>query len=180
VQRVNSDAIVVYVDNDPAVLAHGRALLEEHEQTHLTSADIFVPEDVLADELVRRQIDFTEPVALLHAGTLPYYLGDDGPQLMRRHVDALPSGSALVISHFFDPETDDLSPLARKMEDVFVHSPMGSGRFRTSTQIEALFGDLELIEPGVELCDLWWPDGPKLRPLNEVERCIAGGIGLKR
>ncbi len=71
------------------------------------------------------------------------------------------------------------------MEDLFLHSPMGSGRFRTDDQIRAFLPGLELIPPGpgragdLELCDLWWPDGPNLRPLNPVERCIAAAVGRK-
>ncbi|WP_245900431.1 SAM-dependent methyltransferase [Prauserella shujinwangii] len=179
VQRLNDEATVVYVDNDPVVLAHGRALLEENERTHLVDADIFVPEDVLGHEGVRKHIDFDRPVALLHVGTWHHYLDDDAPDLMRRYIEAFAPGSAVVLSHFFDPETAELSPLARRMEELFIHSPMGSGRFRTRAQIEALFGDLRMIEPGVALCDLWWPDGPKIRPLNQVEQCIAGGVGVK-
>ena len=80
---------------------------------------------------------------------------------------------------------DELSPLARRMEQVFLHSPMRSGIFRTRAQIEAFLPGLEIVPPGpgrpgeLELCDLWWPDGPKLRPLNQVERCIAAAIGRK-
>jgi hypothetical protein len=65
------------------------------------------------------------------------------------------------------------------MEDRFVHSPMGSGRFRTREQIQALFGGLQMVEPGLVLCDDWWPDGPRLTPLSDVRRCIVGGVGRK-
>src|SRR5882724_6787099 len=75
VQRINPDATVVYVDNDPVVAAHGRALLEENERTHLVSADIFQPAEVLGDETVRAQIDFTRPLAFLQLGTLHHYNG---------------------------------------------------------------------------------------------------------
>ena len=179
VQRVSPEARVVYVDNDPVVLAHGRALLEENEQTHLVAADIFDPQEVLGNELVHRELDFTRPIALFQVGTLHHYLGDDAAEVMRAYVDALPSGSYVSIAHFFDPETDELSGLARQMEDKFVHSPMGSGRFRTRAEIEAMFPGLEMVEPGLVLCDDWWPDGPRMQPLNPVRRCIVGGVGRK-
>jgi hypothetical protein len=56
---------------------------------------------------------------------------------------------------------------------------MGSGLFRTYPDIRAMFGDLELVEPGLVLCDEWWPDGPRVKPLSQIEECIAGGIGHK-
>ncbi len=76
VQRIQPDARVVYVDNDPIVLAHGRALLEENDQTHLISADIFKPEQVINNEVVRKYLDFSEPMALYQCGTLHHYSGE--------------------------------------------------------------------------------------------------------
>ncbi|NKY84424.1 SAM-dependent methyltransferase [Nocardia veterana] len=180
VQRIRPESRVVYVDNDPMVLAHARALLEENPRTSIVSGDIFRPHEILTNPTVRAELDFTRPVALFQIGTLHHYLGDDGPALMRTYIDALPSGSYLAIAHFYDPEEPGLSELARKMEDKFVHSPMGSGRFRTRAQIQAMFGDLEMVEPGLVLCDDWWPDGPRLTPLSDVRRCIVAGIGRKR
>ncbi len=180
VQRVDPDSRVVYVDNDPVVLAHGRALLEENENTHFVSADIFKPKEILENEIVRKHIDFTEPLAFFQLGTLHHYEGpnEEPAQIMREYIDALPSGSYVAISHFLDPENEH-SSIARKMEDVFRHSPMGSGTFRTKAEIEALFDGLEMIDPGVTLCADWWQDGPRLKPLNQVQYCIAGGVGRK-
>jgi hypothetical protein len=179
-QRIQPDARVVYVDNDPVVLAHGRALLEENDQTHFTAADIFKPREVLDDGIVRRYLDFSEPIALFQIGTLHHYDGKPSPSdIMREYIEALPSGSYVAISHFFDPETEEHSELARKMEETFLHSPMGSGVFRTRTQIERMFSGLELVEPGLTLCADWWPDGPRIKPLAPVSYCIAGAVGRK-
>jgi hypothetical protein len=184
-QRIDPEARVVYVDNDPVVIAHGQALLTDNDFTHFVSADIFQPNDVLNSEMVQRHLDFSRPVALLHVGTLHHYTKDNGGELMKEYIDALPSGSFVAISHFFDPETPELSPLARKMEEVFIHSPMGSGMFRTRDEIMAFLPGLEIVSPGpakpgdLELSDLWWPDGPKLRPLSQVEQCSAAVVGRK-
>lgn len=180
VQRINPDTTVVYVDNDPVVLAHGRALLEENDLTHLVSADIFEPGALLADQAVREHLDFTRPLVFLQAGTLHHYVGDrDGPaRIMREYVDALPSGSYVVVSHFLDPQ-DEHSAVARRMEEMFLHSPMGSGTFRTHKELLELFDGLDLVEPGLVRCADWWPDGPRLKPLNQVQHCIAGGVGRK-
>ncbi len=179
-QRVQPDARVVYVDNDPVVLAHGRALLEENDQTHFTAADIFRPREILEDEVVRKHLDFDEPIALLHVGTLHHYDGERSPaDIMAEFTEALPSGSYVALAHFFDPEQGEYSELARRMEEIFVHSPMGSGAFRTRAEIEGMLPGLELVEPGLVECAKWWPDGPQIKPLDQVSYCIAGAVGRK-
>ncbi|MEU4322327.1 SAM-dependent methyltransferase [Nocardia fluminea] len=179
VQRVNPQSKVVYVDNDPSVLVHAQALLASNSRTRIAEADIFRPLEVLGNDTVRRELDFTRPLALFHIGTLHHYLGDDGPALMQTYIDALPSGSFVAIAHFHDPETAEHSELARKMEEKFIHSPMGSGRFRTRDEIQAMFGTLDMVEPGLVRCDDWWSDGPHLTPLSDVRNCIIGGVGRK-
>ncbi|HEY0640277.1 MAG TPA: SAM-dependent methyltransferase [Pseudonocardiaceae bacterium] len=179
-QRLSPESRVVYVDNDPVVLAHGRALLEENDRTHFSAADIFDPGQVLGDGVVRKYLDFSEPIALFQLGTLHHYDGARPPaDIMREYIDALPSGSYVAISHFFDPQTEEHSELARRMEDVFVHSPMGSGRFRTQDEILGMFNGLDLVPPGLTLCAEWWPDGPRLRPLDQVSHCIVGAVARK-
>lgn len=180
-QRIQPDTRVVYIDNDPVVLAHGRALLEENDQTHFSAADIFKPDQIINDEVVRKYLDFSEPIALFQLGTLHHYDGERSPQsIMAEYIDALPSGSYVAISHFFDPETTpELSELARKMEQVFLHSPMGTGVFRTRAEIEGMFPGLELVHPGLVRCADWWPDGPRIKPLDPVQHCIVGAVGRK-
>jgi len=179
VQRLVPEAKVLYIDNDPVVLAHGRALLEENENTLFVSADIFDPDEVLSKPEVRDFLDFSQPIAVMQAGTLHHYIGTEGAQIMQKYVDAVVPRSYTVIAHFFDPETPEHSQIARMMEEKFVHSPMGSGVFRTRKQLLELFPGQELVPPGLVLCDDWWPDGPRVKPLNQVEECIAGGVGRK-
>ena len=167
-QRVRPEAKVVYVDNDPEVVAHGRALLEENEHTFFCSADIFDPGSVLTDPVVTRNLDFDRPMALFQLGTLHHY-DETGRrscvEIMKEYIDALAPGSYVALGHFFDPE-DENTALARRMEDVFVHSPMGSGLFRTRAQLLAMLPGLELIEPGLSVAAEWWPDGPLLQELD--------------
>jgi SAM-dependent methyltransferase len=185
VQRTNDEARVVYVDNDPVVLAHGRALLESNDNVHMVNADIFVPSDVLENEVVRRAIDFTKPLVLLHVGTLHHLEGDSGPEVMRQYIDALAPGSYVVFSHFFDPQVPELSEIARRIENILVNGPMGAGRFRTRDEIMGMLDGLELIkpnalaDPGPAPCDDWWPDGPQLTPLSRAAQCIVGAVGRK-
>lgn len=179
-QRIEPDSRVVYVDNDPVVLAHGRALLEENDRTHFTAANIFEPAQILGDPVVRKYLDFSQPIAFFQMGTLHHYDGERSPaSIMEEYIDALPSGSYVGLSHFFDPEIAEYSELARKMEQVFLHSPMGSGKFRTRSEILSMFPGLELVEPGLVRCTEWWPDGPRVKPLDPVQRCIVGAVGRK-
>ncbi|WP_433800609.1 SAM-dependent methyltransferase [Actinomycetospora sp. CA-084318] len=178
-QRIAPDARVVYVDNDPSVVAHGRALLEENELTRFSPADLTQPEEVLADPIVRELIDFSQPLALLQLGTLHHYVGARPPaDIMQTYVDALPSGSYVALSHFYDPQ-DENSELARRMEEVFVHSPLGSGVFRTRDEILGMLPGLELVEPGFSLLVDWWPDGPRMQDLLPAQKCLAGAVGRK-
>ncbi|MEU4800879.1 SAM-dependent methyltransferase [Actinosynnema sp. NPDC023587] len=180
-QRIQPDARVVYVDNDPVVLAHGRALLEENDQTHFSAADIFNPRQILQDPVVRKHIDFSQPLALFQLGTLHHYTGTSPTptEIMAEYIEALPSGSFVAISHFMDPETEEHSAIARRMEETFLHSPMGSGRFATRSELLGFFDGLELVDPGLVICADWWPDGPRLRKLDAVSYCIAGAVARK-
>lgn len=181
-QRIRPDARVVYVDNDPTVVAHGRALLEENDRTVFVPADIFTPRDVLDDPTVRKHLDFAEPIALFQLGTLHHHAGSPTPQeVMAEYVDALPSGSYVALTHFLDPEDGgEVSGLARRMEGVFLRSPLGAGYFRTRPEIEAMFPPgLEMVPPGLVECAEWWPDGPHLRPLTVPQRAVVGGIARK-
>lgn len=185
VQRFNDEARVVYVDNDPVVLAHGRALLEDNFRVRMVDADIFKPSTVLENEFIRAHLDFSRPLVLLQVGTMHHVEGDHAPDIMREYIDALPSGSYVVFSHFLDPETPELSPIARKIEHILVNGPMGAGRFRTRAEILEMLDGIELIKPnaqaapGLAACDEWWPDGPRLTPLSDAARCIVGGVGKK-
>jgi len=179
-QRIQPDSRVVYIDNDPVVLAHGRALLEENDQTHFVSANIFNPAEVINNEVVRKHLDFSQPIALFQLGTIHHYDDERTPaSIMQEYIDVLPAGSYVAISHFLDPQTDEHSELARRMEDVFLHSPMGTGVFRTHEQITEMFCGLELIEPGLVRCADWWPDGPRIKALDPVSYCIAGAVARK-
>src|SRR5262249_14238926 len=155
--------------------------LVENDRTYFSAADIFKPAEVLNDEVVRRHLDFSEPIALYQLGTLHHHGDEPSPQsIMEEYVEALPSGSYVAVTHFFDPDTtSEWSELARKMKQTFLHSMMGSGWFRTRAEIEGMLPGLELIDPGLVPCVYWWPDGPRLKPLDPVQHCIVGAVGRK-
>lgn len=178
-QRVNPEAQVVYVDNDPAVAAHSRALLADNDRSHFLDADIFEPGRVLDDPLVRDKLDFSRPLALLQVGTLHHFdeaaQGRSAAEVVREYVAALPSGSFVVFSHFLDPE-DEHREHARRMQEL-LGAGVGSGFFRTRAELKAMLAGLELLEPGLVVNDEWWPDGPRLTPLPGAAHCVAAAIG---
>ncbi|QRP49838.1 SAM-dependent methyltransferase [Amycolatopsis sp. FDAARGOS 1241] len=185
VQRAHRDAHVVYVDNDPVVLAHGRALLAENDYTHMVDADIFQPAKVLENDTVREYIDFDQPLGLLHIATMHHFEGDGAIDVMRQYIDALAPGSFVALAHFYDPEVPELTAVAKRIEEILVSGPLGAGRFRTRAEIEAMLPGLELLPPnatsgpGLSVCDEWWPDGPRLVPLSDSAKCVAGVVGRK-
>lgn len=180
-QRVTPEARVVYVDNDPVVLAHGRALLEENENTLFLDADIFTPSIVLNSEVVRNNLDFSRPVALLQVGTLCHHsaeLGIPPVEVMREYIDALPRGSYVAFSHFLDPE-DEHTALAHQVQEILNDSMPDGGFFRTRAEILEMLDGLELVDPGLVINDNWWPDGPRITSLPAAGNCIAAAIGRK-
>jgi len=179
VQRHNPDARVVYVDNDPVVLAHGRALLEENAQTHFAAADIFRPREVLDNEVVRAHVDFEQPLALMQVATMHSYDGPDPERVMGEYVDALPSGSYVAFSQFFDPEDAEHHDLAKHVESAAREHGVDIGNFRTRAEIEPLLAGLDLLEPGLVFTTDWWPDGPRMEPRLPAYQLHVGAVGRK-
>lgn len=180
-QRVVPDATVVYVDNDPACLAFGRALLEGNDYTHFVGADLTHPQELLAHQSVTQQLDFDRPLAMLQCATLHHVPDEQKPhEIMSVYIDALPSGSYVLLTHFCDPEDNgELTATARGMEQRLLDAGLGSGFWRTRDEIQAFFGGLEMVHPGLVPLHEWWPDGPRLRELTPADQLILGGVGRK-
>ncbi|HWD04100.1 MAG TPA: SAM-dependent methyltransferase [Amycolatopsis sp.] len=177
VQRINDEATVVYTDNDPTVLAHGRALLLDNDRTHIVDADVFNSAEVLESPEVRNSIDFSQPVGLLHMADLHFYTGDPA-QLMAEYLEPLASGSYVVVSHLMDPE-DEYSHIARKFEAIYKASS-GEPIFRTRAEIERILPpEMELVPPGWVIPAEWWPDGPMLTPLSPGDHCVLASVARK-
>jgi hypothetical protein len=156
-QEAAPETRVVYVDNDPIVLAHARALMTSHPEgkTQYISADLRQPEKILADEGLTSTIDLSQPVALLMVAILMLLADDDDPWAKTRAVmDALPPGSYVAISHpgqEFDPVAmDGIRETARQGGVTIVP--------RTRGDVERFFTGWELIEPGVVPVMTWRPD----------------------
>ncbi|HEX8347220.1 MAG TPA: SAM-dependent methyltransferase, partial [Actinoplanes sp.] len=154
---------VVYVDNDPVVLVHARALMDRRG-TGLTAyidADLREPQRILADPLLSRSLDLDRPVGLLLIAVLMLIADEDDPAgAVRQLLDALPSGSYVAISHpgqDFDPEA---------MSRVVAAASQGGMTLvpRVRADVTKFFDGWDLVEPGVVAVDEWKPDGTGTAP----------------
>ena len=176
-QAVAPECRVVYVDNDPIVLAHARALLAgtPEGRTEYIDADLREPQKILDSSAVRGTLDLTKPVALMLVAILHFLTDDDDPaDVVATLLDALPPGSYLVASHV-TPEHDPegVGGLVRAYRQGGIPAQV-----RTAADFTALaFKGLELIDPGVVLVSEWrQPEGPRPLP-KEVN--WYGGVALK-
>ena len=172
-QAAAPDATVVYVDNDPMVLAHARALLTSTPEgsTHYIDADLLQPEALLAQ--AREHLDFTRPIALTFMGTLVHYPADDELYaLVRTYVDALPSGSFLALNDSTDTSQQIIDSAVAWNQNAAL--PI---HLRSPEQVETYFEGLELLEPGVVSLPYWRPDPSQVGEIREAAQ--YGGVARK-
>jgi len=170
-QRVAPTSHIVYVDNDPLVLAHARALLTTTPEgvTHYIDADLRDPEKIL--EAAGDVLDFDKPVALMLMGILGHVGDDDEARaIVRRLLAGLPSGSYLALND----GTNVISTDFAEAQEGYNNSGAVPYHLRTPDQIASFFEGLELVEPGVVSCPRWRPDpNEPLRPELD-EFCAVG------
>jgi hypothetical protein len=180
-QAVDPAARIVYVDSDPIVLAHGRALIGDTDTTRIIQADLRRPEEILEHPDVRELIDLSQPVALLLLAILHHLNDDEDPTgIAARLRDATAPGSFVAVSHFHNPGAAhlDVSKRALVIEKIF-NQTLGTGRWRTQDDILAYFGDFELLEPGLVPIAEWRPD-PGQQPNTQTDSYYAFVGGLAR
>ena len=153
-QRLDPATRVVYVDNDPVVLAHASAILAGDAATIVVEGDLLQPAAILGHPEVRKHLDFARPIGLLLCGIVHYILDEEHPvELMENLYGALPSGSYVFIHHLVDSGDPEIADVQDAMQ-----KGLGRGQFRTKTEILRLFDGLELIEPGLVAVPDWRPD----------------------
>ncbi|GAB2818081.1 SAM-dependent methyltransferase [Streptomyces daliensis] len=175
-QRVDPDARVVYVDNDPIVLAHGRALLQENDNTAVIQADMRETDEIFGHPEVRRLIRFDEPVAVLFVSVM-HCIPDPGPaELVRRVAERIPSGSFLVINQLVseDKATRDF---VTKFMDETTHGNWG--RVRQAHEVARYFDGLEVLEPGLGEINYWRADSELAARQLTDEWWEFGGVARK-
>jgi S-adenosyl methyltransferase len=166
---------ITYVDNDPIVLAHARALLATDEQTAVIRADLRRPHSLFDQVEARGLLDPDEPFAVLLCGVVHHLSDDDDPDGVVAAVrERLSPGSHLFLTHFlFEDESR-----AYALERAFLHGGLGSGRFRTWDQLRRYFDGLVMVEPGLVYANDWRADEHTQRE-SPVHTLYAGGVGRK-
>jgi S-adenosyl methyltransferase len=176
VQDVAPEAHIVYVDNDPVVLAHGRDMLHGVDGTTILRHDLRDPEAILADPALLRLLDLGLPVAVMLVAVLHFIADSEDPyDLVRRLMKPMPAGSHLVISHGTDDGDDDVEQAIKEN-----YKTSSSAHVRTRSQVEAFFEGLELIEPGVVWTPLWRPDQGRSPLRDDPARSVCwAGVARK-
>ena len=154
-QRIAPECRVVYVDNDPLVLVHARALLSSTPQgaCDYIDADLREPGKILA--AAAQTLDFSKPIAIMMLGILNFIVDTDQARTILRHLlGTVPSGSYLSISH---PTTEvDAEPAAVALE-FWNSSGAAPMCLRSREELLLFFEGTELVEPGVVSCPRWRP-----------------------
>jgi SAM-dependent methyltransferase len=176
-QAVAPDSRVVYVDNDPMVLVHARALLTGTSEgaTAYRDADLRDPDTILG--LAAQTLDLSQPVAVMLLLILHLIPDTAGPQdIVARLMRAMAPGSYLVISHpARDIEPEAMAEMARRLNAR--QRPDTQGTLRGQADVSRFFDGLELIDPGVVQPHLWRPDSGDAVPSTPVT--AWSGVGRK-
>jgi hypothetical protein len=171
-QHVAPESRIVYVDNDPMVLAHARALLTSTPQgvTKYIDADVHDPDGIMRE--AAGTLDLSQPIAIMLMGIMGH-IGDDNEvqSIIKRLLDAVPSGSFLALS-------DGANTSQAAVESMEQYNKSGAIPYhlRSPEQLAAFFDGLDLLEPGVVPRTYWRPD-PDAGPPARVDG--HGGVGRK-
>ncbi|WP_233617876.1 SAM-dependent methyltransferase [Actinomadura sp. WAC 06369] len=173
-QEIRPESRIVYVDNDPVVLVHGRALLEANSDVAVVRGDLRRPEEILAEPRLNELIDLDEPVGVLLIAILHFIGDEENPfDLVARLMERLPPGSHLAISHGYeggmaDGTSEHAQGVYRRSTSA-IHS-------RNPRTVERFFTGTDIVEPGV----VWVPQWRAEEAAAEPERThFLGAVGRK-
>jgi len=173
-QQVAPDSRVVYVDNDPIVLTHARALLAGRPEGSIQYIDGDVRDVASIIGAAAKTLDFTQPMALLLLGVLHLVQDAEGPyELVATLMDALPSGSYLVISH----PASDIHPGQAEAQRRYNERVSTPQTLRTRAEVSRFFEGLDLVPPGLVYVHTWRPGPDDIVPPNGVS--AYGGVARK-
>jgi len=180
--EINPKAHIVYVDNDPMVYIHSKALLSDAVSVEIINADIRNPDEILTNRTVLSLIDFERPVGLLMLAVLHHLEDSDHPEaIAARFRDAMPSGSYFAMSSFRmpGPEHPDLRAATIEGERLLAKD-LGSGRWREDEELITWFGEWEVLAPGWVSMAEWRPPTSDPIEQDEVYHSFWGGVAHKR
>jgi hypothetical protein len=176
-QQVVPDARVVYVDRDPVAVAESEYLLAASQHVAVVEADIRDPRAILSHPLVRQQLDFSEPVAIMLVAVLHFVLDADSPYgIVARLRDAAVPGSYLVVSH---ATSHGNAALAAAAERIY-NSRAADGQARSLDEIARFFGDWEMADPGLVYAPQWRPGSPADVPGHPERFWFLAGVARKQ
>jgi SAM-dependent methyltransferase len=179
-RRVAPDARIVYVDNDPVVLTHARALLVDNPGTIAVDGDVTEPEAILDHPDVRAHLDLDRPFAILLTAILHLFPDDAEVERMvgalRR---ALPPGGHLVITHAYTETPTVGRTEMGQAAQVYGRTGSGLMTLRDADRVAVFFGELELLEPGVVPVQYWRNDDPYIDP-GLKPGGVLGGVAVAR
>ena len=167
---------MVYVDNDPMVLSHAKAVLAENPLTAVADGDLRDPAGIIGHPVVRAHLDWSRPIGLLLSGVMHQITDYEQPaRLTGELIGALPSGSYVFIHHLLDLDVPGVVQLKEFMTRAF-----GRAEFRTLDGVRELFCGLELVEPGLVRVRDWRPDGALATGEDEQPGPGLGCVGVAR
>jgi O-methyltransferase involved in polyketide biosynthesis len=174
-QGVVPDVRVVYVDNDPLVASHGRALLASRDRVAMVLADLRDPGSVWQHPDVAGLLDWTQPVAVLCTSTLHFVADEDEPhKIIAEYRDRIAPGSYLAITH----GTMEEDPAGERDKATGVYRQASSQlHVRPLADVRRFFDGFELIEPGLVWITEWRPE-PGTAPTGRAQS-MRGGVGRK-
>ncbi|WP_256789071.1 SAM-dependent methyltransferase [Frankia sp. AvcI1] len=176
-QGIASDARVVYADNDPIVLTHARALLTSTPagRTAYLNADLHNPESILDAPELRATLDLTQPVALSLIATIHFFPDSDDPHgILRRLLQALPSGSHLTLTHATADYDEGMERVAAAYRAGGIPAQQ-----RGRTEVARFFDGLDLLDPGLQIVHRWRPDDDTPNDLTDAQVSFYGAVGRK-
>jgi O-methyltransferase involved in polyketide biosynthesis len=171
-QRLAPESRIVYVDNDPLVLVHARALLvgDPRGATDYIEADLRAPDAILRH--ASQTLDFNQPVAIMLLGILHFLLDQEDPRgIVNRLVGAVAPGSHLALTHATQELGGDANAEAQRSWNEKATVPLTA---RTREQITGFFEQLQLLEPGVVPLGRWRPDPATGEPVDVAGYCAVG------
>jgi SAM-dependent methyltransferase len=177
VQEIDPTARVVYVDIDAVAVAHATAILAGNDRAVSIRGDFRTPQAMLDAVKQTGLIDLSEPVGMLMVALLHLVPDPDGPaEAVAALRESVAPGSQLVISHLTSAERP--AETARLSAEVAQRDRV-SLVFRPRTEIEAFFGDFDLVPPGLTQLAEWRPDPAELDAGSFGSSLFLAGVGLK-
>lgn len=172
---------MVYVDDDPVCLAHGRAYLDHDEYNSMyLPGNITNPVAVFDNPRVRIRITSTTPWAVVIGTVLPHIGDDRDPaRIMRQLIEALPAGSYVVLTHYCSPhDGGPAERLALEVQQRYLER-LESGWFRNHATVASYLSGLHILPPGLVSAHHWWPPGPPQQQPPTEQQLILAAIAHK-